>query len=193
MGPAAASLAFTKAARPGDRDGSLARTLDETSQTVAVRRCLSFPSVPGVRHRSYTRRMIINMWPRDRYAGPGGGLYAGPGGGEYTGPGGGRSTGPGGGLYAGPGGGLYAGPGGGLYAGPGGGLYTGPGGGLYTGPGGGLYTGPGGGLYAGPGGGLYAGPSSAPYRSNLPPMDVFLVYLREQGYDDFVVMLQRFL
>lgn len=49
-------------------------------------------------------------WPRDRYAGPGGGRYTGPGGGLYTGPGGGLYSGPGGGLYAGPGGGLYTGP-----------------------------------------------------------------------------------
>ncbi|SMF47414.1 hypothetical protein L603_005100000160 [Cellulosimicrobium cellulans J34] len=58
-----------------------------------------------------------NVWPRNRYAGPGGGLHAGPGGGLYAGPRGGLYTGPGGGLYAGPGGGLYAGPGGGLYTG----------------------------------------------------------------------------
>src|SRR5918999_611487 len=77
----------------------------------------------------------------------------------------------------------YTGPDGGLYTGPGGGEYTGPGGGRYTGPGGGLYTGPGGGLYTGPGGGLYAGPCSEPYRSNRPPMDVFLKYLREHGLD----------
>jgi len=41
------------------------------------------------------------MWPRDRYAGPGG-LYTGPGGGLYTGPDGGAYTGPRGGLYTGP-------------------------------------------------------------------------------------------
>lgn len=51
-----------------------------------------------------------NLWPRDRYSGPGGGLYTGRGGGMYTGPGGGAYTGPGGGLYTGPGGGLYTGP-----------------------------------------------------------------------------------
>ena len=64
----------------------------------------------------------MGAWPRNLYAGPGGGLYTGPGGGLYTGPGGGLYTGPGGGLYRGPGGGLYAGPGGGLYRGPNGGL-----------------------------------------------------------------------
>ncbi len=58
-----------------------------------------------------------NIWTRDRYSGPGGGLYVGPGGGLYTGPGGGLYTGPGGGLSTGPGGGLYSGPGGGLYTG----------------------------------------------------------------------------
>ena len=58
-----------------------------------------------------------NVWPRNRYAGPGGGLYSGPGGGAYSGPGGGLYSGPGGGLYSGPGGGLYSGPGGGLYSG----------------------------------------------------------------------------
>ena len=39
------------------------------------------------------------MWPRDSYAGPGGGLYTGPGGGLYTGPGGGLYTGPSGAPY----------------------------------------------------------------------------------------------
>jgi hypothetical protein len=62
--------------------------------------------------------------------------------------------------------------------------YTGPGGGLYTGPGGGLYTGPGGGAYTGPGGGMYTGASDNPYRSNQPPKDVLLDYLREQGMLD---------
>lgn len=42
------------------------------------------------------------VWPRNLYAGPGGGAYTGPGGGMYTGPGGGLYTGPGGGMYAGP-------------------------------------------------------------------------------------------
>jgi hypothetical protein len=119
-----------------------------------------------------------NVWPRDSYSGPGGGLYTGPGGGLYTGPGGGAYTGPGGGAYTGPGGGAYTGPGGGLSTGPGGGLSTGPGGGLYAGPGGGLYAGPGGGLYAGPGGGLYAGPTTNPYRSSQPPRPLVLRHLR---------------
>jgi hypothetical protein len=131
-----------------------------------------------------------NIWPRDRYTGPGGGLYTGPGGGMYTGPGGGAYTGPGGGRYSGPGGGLYTGPGGGLYTGPGGGLYTGPGGGLYTGPGGGLYTGPGGGLYTGPGGGLYTGPSGHPYQSNWPPREDLLAHLKRKGMKDILRVLQ---
>jgi hypothetical protein len=70
--------------------------------------------------RNLKQKNIINVWPRDRYTGPGGGLYTGPGGGLYTGPGGGAYTGPRGGLYTGPGGGLYTGPGGGMYTGPGG-------------------------------------------------------------------------
>ena len=107
-----------------------------------------------------------NVWPRDRYTGPGGGLYTGPGGGMYTG------------------------PGGGAYTGPGGGLYTGPGGGMYTGPGGGLYTGPGGGLYTGPGGGLYTGPSSNPYMSNQPPRDELLKYLRQNNMISILELLE---
>jgi hypothetical protein len=133
--------------------------------------------------------IVRNVWPRDQYSGPGGGMYAGPGGGMYAGPGGGMYAGPGGGMYAGPGGGMYAGPGGGMYAGPGGGLYTGPKGGLYTGPKGGLYEGPGGGLYAGPGGGMYAGPCSKPYRSNIPPWPIFVDLLRQYGYIDIVRLI----
>jgi len=122
-------------------------------------------------------------WPRNQYAGPGGGLYTGKGGGLYEGPGGGAYAGAGGGLYTGPGGGLYSGPSGGLYTGPGGGLYKGPGGGLYEGPGGGLYLGPGGGLYSGPGGGMYRGSqSTSQYCSNLPPWDVFIIHLERNGY-----------
>jgi len=130
-------------------------------------------------------------WPRNQYAGPGGGAYTGPGGGLYNGPGGGAYTGPGGGLHTGPGGGLYAGPGGGLYTGPGGGLYTGPGGGLYTGPGGGLYTGPGGGLYTGPGGGMYTGADSHPYYSNIPPWDIFVAHLEQNGYNNEAKLIKK--
>lgn len=84
-----------------------------------------------------------------------------------------RSTGPGGGLSTGPGGGLSTGPGGGMSTGPGGGLSTGPRGGLSSGPGGGLSSGPGGGLSTG--GGTH-------YHSNIPPIHVFVPYLRKNGY-----------
>ncbi|MEO7717226.1 MAG: hypothetical protein ABIY70_13575 [Capsulimonas sp.] len=130
-------------------------------------------------------------WLRDSYTGPGGGLYTGPGGGLYEGPGGGAYSGPSGGMYSGPDGGMYTGPGGGLYSGPGGGLYTGPGGGLYTGPGGGLYTGPGGGLYDGPGGGLYTGPCDEPYRSNWPPREAVLKYLKENNQNETYALLKE--
>ncbi len=124
---------------------------------------------------------MTNSWPRDRSTGPGGGLSTGPGGGLSTGPEGGASTGPGGGMSTGPGGGISTGPGGGLSTGPGGGISTGPGGGLSTGPRGGLSTGPGGGLSTGPGGGLSTGPGPH-YRSNIPPIHVFIPILRQRSY-----------
>ena len=126
--------------------------------------------------------MTKNFWPRNLYAGVGGGLYAGVGGGMYRGVGGGAYTGLGGGLYAGVGGGMYQGVGGGLYQGIGGGPYKGVGGGLYQGVGGGLYTGVGGGLYAGPGGGMYAGVDSEPYSSNIPPWPYFLREVDRLGF-----------
>ena len=135
-------------------------------------------SVVIPRIRDMTDWIDPNGWPRDSYAGPGGGLYTGPGGGLYTGPGGGAYTGPGGGAYTGPGGGAYTGPGGGLYTGPGGGCFSGPGGGLYSGPGGGIYTGPGGELYTGPGGGAYSGPPASPQRRNWPPISILIAHLR---------------
>ena len=86
----------------------------------------------------------------------------------------------------------YAGPGGGLYMGPGGGLYEGPGGGAYAGPGGGLYAGPGGGLYAGPGGGLYAGACDNHYRSNWPPREYLLKYLRRLNLTNILRILEQY-
>jgi hypothetical protein len=81
-------------------------------------------------------------------------------------------------------------PGGGLSTDPGGGLYTGPGGGASTGPGGGLYTGPGGGLSSGPGGGLSTSSANS-YRSNQPPMDVLIPYLRSIGQNSIADKLAQ--
>ena len=109
--------------------------------------------------------MTRNTWPRDRYTGPGGGLSTAPGGGLSTAPGDGASTASGGGLSA-----AY-----------GGGLSTAFGGGLSEAVGGGLSTADGGGLSSAPGGGLCTGPCANPYRSNTPPMDVFIPELRRRG------------
>lgn len=43
-------------------------------------------------------------------------------------------------------------------------------------------TGPGGGLSTGPGGGLSTGPEPS-YRSNIPPREVYLQYLKDHGYE----------
>ncbi|WP_227487582.1 hypothetical protein [Nocardioides malaquae] len=75
---------------------------------------------------------------------------------------------------------MYSG--GGLSVYSGGGLSVYSGGGLSTYSGGGLSTSPGGGLYNGPGGGLWDGPCSEPYRSNIPPIHVFIPKLREHGF-----------
>jgi hypothetical protein len=135
----------------------------------------------------------VVLWPRNLYAGVGGGMYRGIGGGLYTGIGGGAYTGIGGGLYAGLGGPMYTGLGGGLYQGLGGGLYQGLGGGLYQGLGGVLYAGLGGGLYAGLGGGLYAGLDSNPYMSRLPPWPHFLRELDNRGFVMQAKLIRRYL
>jgi len=134
---------------------------------------------------------VSQGWARDRYTGRGGGLSKLPGGGLFSGPGGGMYSWPGGGMYSGPGGGLSKLPGGGLSTGPGGGLSTSPGGGLYTGPGGGLYAGPGGGLSTEPGGGLYARVCDQHYRSNQPPIHIFVEYLILLGMSDIAELLQK--
>ncbi|MFI6985175.1 hypothetical protein ACIBSV_42250 [Embleya sp. NPDC050154] len=43
------------------------------------------------------------------------------------------------------------------------------------------HSGPGGGLHTGPGGGMHTGACANPYRSNLPPRDVLVAYLRAHG------------
>ena len=133
----------------------------------------------------------LEGWPRDRYTGRGGGLSKLPGGGLFTGPGGGMYSWPGGGMYSGPGGGLSKLPGGGLSTGPGGGLSTTPGGGLYAGPGGGLSTEEGGGLYSGPGGGLHADVCDKHYRSNQPPIHIFIEYLMLLGMTEIAELLRN--
>lgn len=40
-----------------------------------------------------------------------------------------------------------------------------------------------------PGGGLYAGPCSDPYRSNIPPIHVWIPLLREHGHSHAADML----
>ena len=84
--------------------------------------------------------------------------------------------------HTGPGGGLYTGPGGGLHTGTGGGASTYTGGGLSTYTGGGLSTYTGGGLSTRAGGGLHTGACETPYRSNIPPIHVWIPKLRELGY-----------
>ena len=69
-------------------------------------------------------------------------------------------------------------------------MSTGPGGGLSSGPRGGLSSGPGGGLSSGPGGGLSTG-GGAHYRSNIPPIHVFVPYLRRNGYGWAADLLAR--
>jgi len=60
---------------------------------------------------------------------------------------------------------------------------------LSVGPGGGLSVGPGGGLSVGPGGGLSIGP--IPYYSNIPPREVYLEYLKENGYETVYEILKE--
>ena len=65
----------------------------------------------------------------------------------------------------------------------GGGLSSMSGGGLSSMSGGGLSSMSGGGLSSLPGGGLYAGPCSNPYRSNIPPIHIWIPLLRQHGRD----------
>lgn len=81
--------------------------------------------------------------------------------------------------------------GGGLSTSSGGGLSTSSGGGLSTSSGGGLSTSTGGGLSTSPGGGLYTGTCANPYRSNTPPMHVFIPILRQRGLGHIADLLAR--
>ena len=51
------------------------------------------------------------------------------------------------------------------------------------------YAGPGGGLYTGPGGGLYTVPDANPYKSNWPPRDYLLKYLKQFNLEYYIDIL----
>ena len=53
------------------------------------------------------------------------------------------------------------------------------------------YAGPGGGLYTGPGGGLYAGPCEKSYKSNQPPREALLNYLRANNMTGILKILKE--
>lgn len=135
--------------------------------------------------------MSRTTWPRDRSTATGGGRSTARGGGLSTASRGGASTSSGGGMSTSSGGGLSTSSGGGLSTSSGGGLSTSSGGGLSTPSGGGLSTSRGGGLSTSPGGGLYTGSCANPYRSNTPPMQMFISILRQRGLGHIANILAR--
>lgn len=48
-------------------------------------------------------------------------------------------------------------------------------------------------LYSGPGGGLYTGSDTSPYKSNIPPLNIFVQELEKRGKNDIANIIRRHL
>lgn len=48
-------------------------------------------------------------------------------------------------------------------------------------------------LYTGPGGGFYNGPDTSPYKSNIPPLNIFVKELEKRGRNDIANIIRRHL